>query len=131
MKRIRIPLLAALVGTACMTAPRPVAYDPGDYLSANQLSEVWVTTTAGRDMVITGPRVITDTVFGWSQDGQEEVILAVADIRELRARRMDPVRTAMIPVGIAVAAVAVTALVSAEGAPITAIQAECAILEEC
>jgi len=85
--RITVLLLALAVG-GCMTGPRPVNHNPADYLSANQPSQLWVTLTDGTRMVIAGPRVITDTVFGWTADNSEELMIPVSDIKEIRARRI-------------------------------------------
>jgi len=108
-----IPLLA-LLAAGCMTGPRPVNYAPGDYLTANQPGQVWVTLNNGNEMVIAGPKVITDTIFGWTVEG-EDLMVAVSDIREIRVRRMDPLRTALIPATVAVGAAAVVMLVSNDG----------------
>jgi len=123
-----IPLV--LVATsACMTGPRPVSSPAGDYLSANQPTEVWVTTRTGTQILVMGPRVITDTVFGWSADGQE-LILAVSDIQEVRARRMDTFRTALIPATAIIAGAAVVFLVSNDNTQAGNSPSDCEAQEE-
>jgi hypothetical protein len=113
-----------------MTGPRPVGYAPGEYLSANQPNQVWVTLTNGSQVVITGPRVITDTVFGWTADGQE-MMLALSDIREVRARRMDAFRTALIPATVVGATVAVLLLVTNDRSSAGESPSDCEAAENC
>ena len=44
-----------------------------------------------------GPRIIDDTLFGWTPGGNEDLTVAVGDIKSLQARRIDPIRTGLIP----------------------------------
>jgi hypothetical protein len=126
--RIALPLLA-LLGGGCMTGPRPVGFAPGEYLSANQPGQAWITLTSGTEMIVTGPRVITDTVFGWTADGQE-MMIAVSDIREVRARKLDAFRTALIPATVVVGTAAVLLLVSNDGSEAPQSYAECLEVQE-
>jgi hypothetical protein len=127
--RVVVPLLA-LLAAGCMTGLRPVSDGPGEYLSANQPDRVWVTLTDGRQMMIQGPRVITDTVFGWTTDG-EDMMLAVSDIREVRARKMDAFRTALIPATVVGATVAILLLVSDDGTEAGDSPSDCEAAENC
>lgn len=126
--RISVLLLTSAVG-GCMTGPRPVQHTPKDYLSANQPGQVWVTLTNGTQTVITGPRVITDTVFGWSADGTRDVMIAVSDIKEVRARRMDTFRTALIPASVLVGTMAIYLLVADDGSTSDLSPADCEAAE--
>jgi hypothetical protein len=110
-----VVLVMALAAGACMTGPRPVGYTPADYLSASPRSRVWLTLNDGRQTIVEGPRVITDTVFGWNSTGTEEVMIPVADIREVRAQKMSVVRTALIPAAAVAGTIAALFLIETDG----------------
>jgi len=123
------PLLAAVAASGCMTGPRPVNHPPRDYLSANQPNQVWVTLNDGEQLVVTGLRVITDTVFGWSVDGSQELMIAVSDIREVQARRISVVRSAIIPATLVLGGIAAYLFVSNDGTQAGLSQNDCADAE--
>ncbi len=109
MRRTWAGLVAGILATACMTGPRPIKSSPGDYLSANAPGRAWVVLKDGERMVVDGPRVISDTVFGWSEG--DEISIPVADLEEVRVRQLSIFRTAIIPTiltGVTVAAIALT-----------------------
>jgi hypothetical protein len=126
------PLLAlalSLVGAGCMTGPQPVKYSPRDYLTANQASRLWLTLTDGRQLVVYGPRVITDTVFAWDETGTEDLIIPVGNIKEVRARRLSVVRTAILPIAAVVGGIAAVALISNDGSTAPPDFSQCEELE--
>ncbi len=88
---------------ACLTGPRPVKATPKDYLVANEPERVWATLANGERLVIDGPRVVSDTVFGWNQG--EGVIIPTTQLQEIRVRKISLLRSAIIPTGLAVGAV--------------------------
>jgi hypothetical protein len=88
-----------------------------------------MTLKDGSQMIVEGPRVIEDTVFGWSEGGTEDVMIAVKDIRQVRARKMSTVRTALIPITALTAAIAVYSLVETNGTTSTLQQNECDDME--
>jgi hypothetical protein len=100
MKRLFGPLALSGIVTACLTGPQAVDARPGEYLRGQQPTYVWLTLNDGTDLVVAGPRVISDTVFGWDETGTENITIAVADIKEVRARKVSTVRTAMIPAAV-------------------------------
>jgi hypothetical protein len=81
--------------TACMGGPSLVQDKPGDYLQANAPGMIWTTLVDGDRLAIAGPKVISDTVFGWAEG--EEIILPVSDIKELRVRKLSIWRSSLIP----------------------------------
>lgn len=102
-------ILAVLLATqlSCLTGPRPVKSSPGDYLAANAPGRMWAILTTGERIVIDGPRVIADTVFGWA-DGVEEVAIPVSDLREIRVRQLSVVRSSILPATMLAGAVLAT-----------------------
>ena len=91
-------VIAALLLTAqvaCLTGPRPVRTTPKDYLESNSPARVWATLDDGQKVVIDGPRVISDTVFGFAEGEEYEV--PAAQIQEIRVRKVSVVRSAIIP----------------------------------
>ena len=113
MKQTRMRVVATVLliaQTGCMTGPKLVRTSPKDYLEANSPSRVWATMADGQRVVIDGPRVISDSVFGWAEG--EEFVVPSDSVQELRVRRVSVVRTAIIPTvlvgGIVAAAVLLT-----------------------
>src|SRR5262245_43497292 len=99
MNAKRVFAAALLVSQAgCMTGPRRVSdMSPKDYLSINAPTELWATMKDGQEIFVGGPRVISDTIFGWSIDGSEELAVPVDSLEELRIRKLSIWRTAIIP----------------------------------
>ena len=94
----RALLAIVLLGTfACHTGPKPVQFSPRLYLRQNQPKQLWLTLKDGSKMSMVGPRVIDDTLFGWTEGANEDLTVAISDIKSLEARRIDPIRTAIIP----------------------------------
>lgn len=96
--KVILAFLTVILATqvSCMTGPRPVKSSPGDYLAANAPGRMWATLTDGERIIIDGPRVIADTVFGWA-DGVEEVAIPVADLTEIRVRQLSIVKSSIGP----------------------------------
>lgn len=103
MKKTFAVLVAGVVAAACMSGPRRVK-DPGDYLEANSPSRMWATLDDGEQMIVDGPRVISDTVFGWAEG--EEIAIPVSQLQEVRVRQLSIVRSVILPTTLTGAAVA-------------------------
>src|SRR5687767_6505903 len=98
MKLTRATLVVSvLVLGGCLTGPKPVQFSPRMYLHQNQPKQLWLTLKDGSKMTMVGPRVIDDTLFGWTEGANEDLTVAITDIKSLEARRIDPIRTAIIP----------------------------------
>jgi len=99
MKKIYrgVSAIALLGVLACHTGPKPVAYSPRLYLHQNQPKELWLTLKDGSKVTMIGPRVIDDTLFGWTVGANEDLTVPISDIKSLEARKIDPIRTAIIP----------------------------------
>ena len=98
MKRMgaRVIAMTALAAqAACMTGPRLVRERPGDYLEMNVPKRVWATLADGQHVVIDAPRVIQDTVFGWSEG--EEFVEPTDDLQDLRVQKLSVLRTSVFP----------------------------------
>lgn len=95
MRLARVVVFALLAAhTACMTGPRRVP-DGMQYLEANAPAQMWATLTDGEQLLIDGPRVISDTVFGWAEG--EEVAIPGDQFEEIRVRQLSVFRSALVP----------------------------------
>jgi hypothetical protein len=65
----------------------------------------------GSKVTMVGPRVIDDTLFGWTPGGNEDLVVAVNDIKSLQARKIDALRTSLIPIAFVGAGIAVFTMV--------------------
>ena len=74
---------------------------------------VWATLADGRDVIIERPAVIRDTVFGLV-DGMPLVVPA-EQVTEVRVRRINKVRTAIIPASLIVGVTGVIVFVKTTG----------------
>lgn len=88
-------LVAVMSLTSCMTGPRPVHEAAGPFLEGNAPAQVWVTLVDGSRLIIQGPRVISDTVFGFAEG--EEIAIPVSDLKELRARKFSMFKSTVMP----------------------------------
>src|SRR5712672_1594506 len=93
-----VGLLGLFGVLSCHTGPKPVQYSPRLYLHQNQPRELWITMKDGSKVTMIGPRVIDDTLFGWTPGGNEDLTVAVGDIKSLQARKIDPFRTSLFPI---------------------------------
>ena len=118
-----LALAAGLIAAAgCHTGPKPVQYSPRLYLHQNQPKELWITMKDGSKVTMIGPRLIDDTLFGWTRNANEDLTVAVSDIKSLEARKIDPIRTSIIPVAFVGAGIAVFTMVKGQkGEPDTAV----------
>lgn len=99
-----------------MTPPRPVA-SPRTFIPIRQPQEIWLTDPDGRRVRVDAPQVITDTLFGLRENG-DEVWIALADLPVVEARTIDRARTYALLGGIMVGAVLVAVLASGSAEPI-------------
>lgn len=106
MKRILMVVAMMATQAACLGNPSLIKDSPGDYLQANAPGMVWAVLTDGGQVIIQGPRVIADTIFGWAEG--EEFVVPVEDVKEMRVRRISIWRSSIMPalaVGLGVSAI--------------------------
>lgn len=112
MKRMIAAIgFVAITQAACLGGPSLIKERPADYLEANAPSQVWATMLDGDHLVINGPRVISDTIFGWADN--EEIMIPVEDVKEVRVRQLSIWRSALIPASVVGLGVAGVLLVTA------------------
>ncbi|MSR06800.1 MAG: hypothetical protein EXR93_07035 [Gemmatimonadetes bacterium] len=102
MKKLFAVIVAGVTAAACMSGPRKVA-DPGNYLEANSPERMWIVLEDGTRLMVDGPRVISDTVFGWA-DG-EEFSIPVSELKEVRVRQLSIFRSVVLPTALTGAAI--------------------------
>ena len=106
-------LLAAVLMSGCMSAPRTIA-SPRTYIPINRPARVWL-TTGGERMVVTGARILPgDTLFARTLSG-EEVWLHLSAIERVQARQLDKKKTALVVGGALAAAGVLVALAAGTG----------------
>jgi hypothetical protein len=118
MKRIAFAAALVLALGACMGGPSIVNDPPSDYLQANAPGMIWATLVDGDRLAIAGPKVISDTVFGWAEG--EEIVLPVQDIKEMRVRKLSVWRSSLMPalaVGLGVGSVMLITAAKGDDAP--------------
>src|ERR1044072_3925869 len=94
-KTVSALVILGLAQVGCMGGPSLVKDSPGDYLQANAPGMIWTTLVDGDRLAIAGPKVISDTIFGWAEG--EEIVLPVQDIKELRVRKLSIWRSSLMP----------------------------------
>ena len=115
--RTIIAFILLITQTACMTAPRPVA-SPQTYLQQHTPGRAWITLADGTRHEIEKPRVFGDSVLAMRvvPNGEgEELWVSMANIREMRVRRVSPLLTAALVAGVAAGVALIAALVSGGG----------------
>jgi hypothetical protein len=112
-RRLIAALLLATQG-ACTTL-RAVD-SPSAYVEARSPSEVLITRTDGQEVPLESPRVLSDTVFGFSLAG-EETAIPVAEIRQLKAKQLSPFRTALFAGALAAVTIGLATMVIGQGDP--------------
>ena len=106
-------LLAAVLMSGCMSAPRTIA-SPRTYIPINRPARLWL-TTGGERMVVTGARILPgDTLFARTLSG-EEVWLHLSAIERVQARQLDKKKTALVVGGALAAAGVLVALAAGTG----------------
>jgi hypothetical protein len=87
---------------------------PQAYVEARSPSLVLVTRNNGGQELVEAPRVLSDTMFGFSRTGAE-VVIPFSDVRELRAKQIHPLRTALFASGLAAVTIGLSLLVIGHG----------------
>jgi hypothetical protein len=100
--RRAVAALLLLTQGACLSSPQPVGA-PAPYLQEETPKRIWVSLVNGDEMVIDGPRVYGDTLLGFTEkEGvQEEVWMPLSNLREVKAKHVSGVRTALLGAAIA------------------------------
>ena len=88
-------LLALMVGAqgACMQT-HAVRERPVDYIVTHSPPSATLTLSEGSPIVVNLPRVIQDTIFGWSKG--KEVSIPAQDVKEVKVKKFSVVRNALI-----------------------------------
>jgi hypothetical protein len=97
-KLVRVTAALLLVTQGACSTVRVVS--PG-FVASDNPSQIWITSTERpTELRVFEPRIETDTLFGLVS-ASEEIALPVVTVKEVRARRIDPTRTALFSVGMA------------------------------
>jgi hypothetical protein len=82
---------------------------PGPFVNSRMPSRIWVTPENGPELPLDAPRVVSDTLYGFSLVSGQVATFALMDLERVRARELWVGPT----VGLGVVALAVVAGVSA------------------
>ena len=108
LRRIVATVLIPIVPlAAACTAVAPIR-SPGQFVSTHQPPRLWITRSDNSVVLLESPKAVGDTLAGFVEGQYVEVPLA--NVRQVRARRAVPSRTALL-VGAGVVAAAGMALV--------------------
>ena len=115
----RLSLSLLLAPAAACTSWRTQAGSPSQVLTARQPSTARVTRADGSSVIVHGPRIVGDTLSGWSgnsgaQDGGRPVQVPLSDIRSIEIRRTSAGKTILLLAGIGVTAAVVAAAASSD-----------------
>lgn len=112
----RRALAAALASAQLACAGPPRAIDsPASYLTEHRPRRIEIVRRDGAQLTVEKPRVFADSLLGWDPRAGEEVWLALADLREVRVRQVDPARTALFVVAASGAVIALVSALSGSG----------------
>ena len=115
MRRVVATVLVfvlALQQAACMTAPRPVA-SPQTFIPTKKPERVWLAEGNGERVQVNSPRILGDTLYGRTPQG-EEVWVALDKTRVL-ARELDTTKTFAVVGGSVLAGVALMMMMGGGG----------------
>jgi hypothetical protein len=93
--RRAVAALLLLSQVACHSFRR--VESPGVYLESRSPETIMVTRADGTATIIQQPRFLSDTVFGWTQRG-DEITVALSSVTEVKARQINPMRTALFSI---------------------------------
>jgi hypothetical protein len=84
-------LVLLITSTACTTVRR--VESPREFLNTRTPAKIWVSTGDSELTEVQSPRILADTIFGFSAAAQP-VVFPIAAIRELRTKQISSGRTA-------------------------------------
>jgi len=101
----RVVLGLVLAGQVACMRTLAIRERPTDYLVANNPSSVWITSADGQPVEVVGPRVVGSNVAGWSEGAR--VSIPVEQVREVKVRKLDALRSSLVTGGVLGAGTAV------------------------
>jgi hypothetical protein len=104
-----IAAILLITQAGCMTMR--VVDSPSTYVEARAPGEVLITRSDGRQIPLESPKIVSDTVFGFSMISGDETAIPVVDIRQMKARQLSPFRTALFAGGMAAVTIGLAMMV--------------------
>jgi hypothetical protein len=130
MRFVRLlPFTVVLAG--CYTAPRPIS-SPAEYIRNKEPSQIWIDQAGGNTLVLETPRIMGDSLLGYTLSGREEHVVPLLQLKndQVRVRQLDKVRTGLLAGGITLAVGGMVALTAGKGSGSVAEQPGCSIYKK-
>jgi hypothetical protein len=109
MRRFRFTAAVLLLTQLAACHRLRIVEAPGPFVNSRMPSRIWVTPENGPELPLDAPRVVSDTLYGFSLVSGQVATFALMDLERVRARELWVGPT----VGLGVVALAVVAGVSA------------------
>jgi hypothetical protein len=61
---------------------------PAEFVNSRTPARIWVTPANGPEMQLDAPRVVSDTLYGFSQINGQVITFALAELERVRAREL-------------------------------------------
>ncbi len=87
---------------------------PGPYVETRSPQSILITRADGSALRVEQPRILLDTVFGWTPNG-EEVTIPLSTVKEMRARQISAARTAAFTVALTALTITLATFVIGRG----------------
>jgi hypothetical protein len=99
----RLAFAGLIGGMGACTTVKPI--EPTSFFQTNYPAVVWVTQTNNAVVSVVDPQLVLDTLFGTQQGTKEHVAIALADVRSVRAKARDGLKTGLLVSSVSVGAV--------------------------
>jgi hypothetical protein len=99
----RLLLAGLAAGLGACTTVKPI--EPAQYFQKNYPPVVWVTQNDNAVVAVADPQLVLDTLFGTVSGTKQHVAIALGDVRAVRAKARDGMRTGLLVSSVGVGAV--------------------------
>jgi hypothetical protein len=115
MRYVRLlPIMVVLTG--CYTAPQLIS-SPAEYIRQKEPSTIWIDQGGGNTLVLETPRIMGDSLLGYTLNGRDEHVVPLLQLRDdqVRVRKLDKVKTGLLAGGITLAVGGMVAMTAGQG----------------
>jgi hypothetical protein len=114
MKRLSL-LFGAVLLAGCYTKPMAVS-SPSSYIRDKEPGTIWL-ERAGNTVVLETPRIVGDSLLGYTPDTRDELVVSLGELNQtnVKVRRVDRLKTALLVGGGAVALGTMVGLTAGKG----------------
>ena len=98
-----IPLAVVIAGIGACTTVKQV--EPALFIQKNYPPLVWVTETNNSVVTVADAQIVLDTLFGTRPGTKDPVAIALSDVRAVKAKAPDGMKTGLLASALAVGSV--------------------------